>query len=56
MKTFKCSVKTTFDKKKYEIRVIVKATVLAPDNSAIVLIDETVKIFSLKKREYKPTV
>ena len=54
MRTFKCIEKTTLERKKKDKRVRVNVTVLAPDKRAIVRIDETVKIFSLKKSEYKP--
>ena len=43
--------KTTFDKKKNDKRVRISETVFAPDKSAIVRMDETVKIFSLKNNE-----
>jgi hypothetical protein len=42
---FKCSENTTFVRKKYVIKVITSETVLAPDKSAIVLMDDTVKMF-----------
>ena len=34
--------------------VIMKDTVLADDNNAIVLIEETTKMFSLRSSEYNP--
>jgi len=43
-------------KKKYEIRVITKDTIRAPERSAIVLIEDTTKIFWLKNNEYNPNV
>ena len=54
IKTFKCIEKITLERKKYDKSVKVKVTVLAPDKRAMVRMDETVKIFSLKKSEYRP--
>lgn len=45
IKTFMCKEKVTFERKKKDIRVITKDTVRAEDKSAIVLIEETTKIF-----------
>ena len=42
-------------RKKYAIRDITRDTILALFNSAIVRIDATVKIFSLRNTEYNPT-
>ena len=53
-KKLRCNEKSTFDRKKKERSVIINDTVLADDKSAIVLIEETVKIFSLRNSEYKP--
>ena len=47
--------KTTLEIKKKDRRVKTRETVLAPDRRAMVLIDETVKIFSVKNNEYKPS-
>ena len=43
--------KTTFERKKKDKRAKTSETVHAPDKSAMVLIEETVKIFSLKNNE-----
>jgi hypothetical protein len=47
--------KTTLERKKNDKRVKTSDTVLAPDKRAIVLIEETVKIFSVRNSEYKPS-
>jgi hypothetical protein len=49
--TFKCRAKTTFAKKKYESRVTMNETVRADDKRAIVLMEETIKMFSERRRE-----
>ena len=54
IKIFTCKEKVTFERKKYEIRVIIKDTVRAEDKSAIVRIEDTAKIFWLKRSEYNP--
>ena len=51
---FKCKENITLHIKKYDKRVVIKDTVLAEDKSAIVLIEETIKIFWVKNKEYKP--
>ena len=48
------SEKMVLDKKKYPISEITRETIRALFNSAIVLIEATVKIFSLKNTEYNP--
>ncbi len=42
-------------KKKYETRVTMKDTILALFRSAMVRIEATVKMFSVRKSEYNPT-
>jgi len=54
IKMFKCRENTTFVRKKYVTTVAINETVLAPDKSAMVRMDETVKMFSLRNSEYMP--
>jgi hypothetical protein len=54
IKMFKCKEKTTSAMKKKESRVTTDDTVLADDNKAIVLIEDTMKIFSERRSEYSP--
>lgn len=54
MKTFKFTLKITVVISRNVKIVITNDTVLAPDNRAIVLTPEIVKIFCERKSEYSP--
>lgn len=51
IKTFRCREKTTLVIKKYESKVTMNETVRAEDKRAIVLIEETMKMFSERRSE-----
>lgn len=50
-KTFNRSEKTTFERKKYDTSVIENETVLADERRAIVRVEDTTNIFSLRSSE-----